>query len=427
MLSSNPVFSRHRRIFQNILKQETESDENLVNPKTNFKRHRKLTRQAVAELPYKLQERSIQSKIPSLFKTTPEISTSAVAQSRSKIKSSLYIKVFERFNQETSKSDLNLFKGHRLAATDGSEVDAMFCTGNDENYSRSKSGGHHYFKHANCTYDVLNHTFMDCLLQPGSKKNEDAAFLELALKHKGKKIIFTCDRGYEALYTFYKLNKNKIKFIIRVKDQKSVTSMLKYYPMPDTEEYDIPYNVILTTKSSDASLIKNRGIYKYISPKNQSLFFTEDETELKLNLRVVRFWAVSEGVASLITVMTNLDPEDFSTDDIKEIYRLRWQEEIGFRTLKGSLALDSIHSRKEENIIGEIFAKLTLYNLCSRVRNALEIRKLKKKHVHKLDFGFAINLIWDNLFVSRPTRGIDDLIKKRTQPERPNRADPRKK
>ncbi|MBF0580389.1 transposase [Erysipelotrichaceae bacterium RD49] len=129
----------------------------------------------------------------------------------------------------------------------------------------------------------------------------------------------------------------------------------------------------------------------------------------------------------MITVITNLDPEEFITDDIKEIYRLRWQEEIGFRILKGSLALDSIHSRKEENIIGEIFAKLTLYNLCSRVRNTLKIRKLKKKHIHKLDFGFAINLIWDNLFVSRLIRGRNDLIKKRTQPERPNRADPRKK
>ncbi|MBF0580388.1 transposase [Erysipelotrichaceae bacterium RD49] len=252
ILSSNPVFSRHRRIFQSILKQEAERDEHLVNLGINFKRYRKLTKQDVAELPYKLQERSIQSKIPSLFKAVPEITTSAVAQSRSKIRSSLYINVFERFNQETSKSDLNLFKGYRLAEHDGSEVDAMFYAGNDENYSRSKSGDHHYFKHTNCTYDVLNHTFMDCLFQPGSKKNEDATFLELALKHKGEKIIFTCDRGYEALYTFYMLNKNKIIFVIRVKDQKSAISMLKHYPKPDTEKYDIPYNVILTTQSSDA-------------------------------------------------------------------------------------------------------------------------------------------------------------------------------
>lgn len=365
MLSSNPVFSKHQRIFKNILKQEAGNDEHLMNSETNFKRHRKLTRQAVAELPYKLQERSIQSRIPSLFKDTPEITTSAAAQSRSKIKSSLYITVFERFNQATAQSGLNLFKGYRITAVDGSEVKVLSCSGNNENYSRSKSGSHRHFKHANCTYDVLNHTLMDCLIQPGSKKNEDAAFLELALKHKGEKIVFACDRGYEALYTFYRLNQNKINFIIRVKDQKSAISMLKQYPKPDTEEYDIPYTVILTAKSSDASLIKNRGVYKYINPKNQSLFFTENETEVCLSLRVVRFWAVSEGTASLITVITNLDPEEFSTDEIKEIYRLRWQEEFGFRTLKGSLALESIHSRKEEHIAGEIFAKLTLYNLCS--------------------------------------------------------------
>ena len=97
------------------------------------------------------------------------------------------------------------------------------------------------------------------------------------------------------------------------------------------------------------------------------------------------------------------------------------------KRITGSLSLKSMHSRKEEHIIGEIFAKLTLYNLCSRIRNALEEKKLKKKHVHKLDFEHAINLIWDNLFLKRPMPGIDDLIRKRTQPERPNRADPRKK
>ena len=75
MQFSNSIFSQYRRTFQTVLKQEAENDQHLVHPETNFKRHRKLSRQAVAELPYKLQERSIQSKIHSLFKKTPEVST----------------------------------------------------------------------------------------------------------------------------------------------------------------------------------------------------------------------------------------------------------------------------------------------------------------------------------------------------------------
>lgn len=425
MICDNAVFSKYRRDFHRILDKEVADDNHLVDSEKNFSRQRKLSRKDCACLPYKLQERSIQSKIPHLFNDTPEVTPSAVAQSRSKFKSTLYTNVFDKFNEKTRKYDTKKFKDHSLLGCDGSETNVL--PGDQKNYAKTKNGGHRYFKNLNCLYDVLNHTFVDCLAQPGSEKNEDAAFLELALKYKGQKAIFTCDRGYESMATFYKLDQAGIKFVIRIKDQASVNSIIKDYPKPDTDEYDISYNVILTTKSSTASLIKNRGKYKYINPNKQSISFPEGVTELPLNLRIVRFWAVCEGNATLITVITNLDPEEFSTEDIKEIYKLRWQEEIGFRTLKGSLSLNSMHSRKEEHIIGEIFAKLTLYNLCSRIRNALEEKKLKKKHIHKLDFEHAINLIWDNLFLKRPTKGIDDLIRRRTQPERPNRADPRKK
>lgn len=425
MNSSNPNFSKFRKIFKKALAEATANCDHLANQDKDFSRNRKLDRLSCAEIPYKLQERSIQSKLPTLFPNTPEVTASAVSQARSKIKSSLYIDVFEMFNSSTEKYDIKKYKGYRLVAHDGSEV--RFRHGDPVNYSRCKNGTRRYFKHANCTYDVLNQTFVDCLLQPGSKKNEDAALLELAIKRAGEKMIFTCDRGYESLSAFWNLDQAGVKFVIRIKDQQAYNSILKYYPTPDTEEYDIPYTPILTSSNSKASLMKNRGFYKYINPKKQSIQFPCDITELPLNLRIVRFWAKSEGNRTLMTVITNLDPEEFSTEDIKEIYRLRWQEEIGFRTLKGAVALECIHSRKEEHIVSEIYAKLTLYNLFSRIRNALEEKKRKKKHVHKIDFTFAINTIWDNLFRVRPSKGIDDLIRKHTQPERPNRADPRKK
>ena len=139
----------------------------------------------------------------------------------------------------------------------------------------------------------------------------------------------------------------------------------------------------------------------------------------------MRYKAVSEGKESYITVATNLSTEEFDTESIKEIYRLRWQEEISFDQIKHLIDLDTIHSRKWNKILSEIYAKLSLYNLCSRIRNALEQRKKKKKHMHKLDFGFVVDRIREILFKKKVPKILDDLMRKSTQPERPNRVDKR--
>ncbi len=72
------------------------------------------------------------------------------------------------------------------------------------------------------------------------------------------------DRGYEALMSFYRLQKEHIPFVIRIKDATSSTSILKYYKTPDSEEYDIPFNVILTSKNN-RHVKDHWDVYKYIS------------------------------------------------------------------------------------------------------------------------------------------------------------------
>lgn len=95
-------------------------------------------------------------------------------------------------------------------------------------------------------------------------------------------------------------------------------------------------------------------------------------TELPLHGRIIRYKTVSEGVESFITLFTNLTFDEFTTEDLCEIYLLCWQIEISFRDLKEQIGFKHVHGRKKELIIGEIFAKMTLYNLYSRIRNKVE-------------------------------------------------------
>lgn len=238
-------------------------------------------------------------------------------------------------------------------------------------YGGSKKGGKHHFYHANPFFDVLNHVYIDLIMQPGSQKNEDAAFLDLARRYEGPKAIFTCDRGYEALMCFYRLNECGKYFVIRIKDDASAISLLKHYPTPDTELYDIPFNVTLTSKNN-SHVKANWDTYKYISSYPRHPEFKNGVTELPLHGRVVRYKAVCDGNESFIPLFTNLPFDEFSTEDLCEIYRLRWQIELSFRDLKSRIGLEHVHGRKKELIIGEVFAKMTLYNLYSRIRNKVE-------------------------------------------------------
>ncbi|UNT97431.1 transposase [Allobaculum mucilyticum] len=81
------------------------------------------------------------------------------------------------------------------------------------------------------------------------------------------------------------------------------------------------------------------------------------------------------------TVCTNLSEAEFGTEDIKQIYRLRWQVEVGFRGLKRNTDLEWTHSRKLDLVQAEIYAKMTLYNLCSRLRNKVERSRQHQKRI----------------------------------------------
>jgi len=46
------------------------------------------------------------------------------------------------------------------------------------------------------------------------------------------------------------------------------------------------------------------------------------------------------------TLVTNLRVDEFSADDIKKIYKLRWGIETSFRELKYHIGLTTFHSKK---------------------------------------------------------------------------------
>ena len=197
-----------------------------VNPDTDFTRNRKLDFETTMKIILCMGASSIKDellKFNDFSIDTP--STSAFVQARSKIKPEAFKALFDGFNNKTFKK--KLYHGYRLLAIDGSELPIDNTIFDDETTElRHGTLAKPYSAyHLNASYDLLERTYHDMIIQGEAKKDENAAFCQLVDRYDGPKTIFIADRGYESYNGFEHVVRSGNKYLIRVKDIGSQTSM----------------------------------------------------------------------------------------------------------------------------------------------------------------------------------------------------------
>ncbi|MBQ2139207.1 MAG: IS4 family transposase, partial [Erysipelotrichaceae bacterium] len=282
-----------------------------------------------------------------------------------------------------------------------------------------------YMFHINCLYDILNHRYLGNIIQPLRKEDEKKAMWMMAERYKGDKAIFIADRGYETFNNFEHLKKTGHKFLIRVRDIGSGTSLLKSFKsLPKKGEFD--ENVHITFTNRQTNFIKNNPhIYKPIMTNQRFDFLDKDNHFYDADYRVVRIKidGSSEEYESLIT---NLDRKLFPASKIKEIYKLRWDIEVSYRHLKYSVDLSALHSRRRDFIRQEIWARLVMFNISMIIIDYVQDRKLEKKN---RDLEYKVNITMAIFFTKKymiTRKGgdppdLENLIVKQILPVRSDR------
>ena len=109
-----------------------------------------------------------------------------------------------------------------------------------------------------------------------------------------------------------------------------------------------------------------------------------------------------------------------------ELYHLRWGIKTSFRTLKYAIGMTSFHAKKEESIKQEIFARLMMFNFCSRIANSIIVeQKDDNTYSYKVNFTQAIHICF--AYLKKQLKiDIRDLRKRYIEPVRPGREDERK-
>ena len=395
------------------------------NPKTDFTRNRKLSFETVMQFMLSMGGNSLSNELMEYFGYNADVaSSSAFIQQRDKILPFAFEYILNEFTH--SFQNLKTYEGYRLLAADGSDLNIYHNPNDKDTYFQTNPDWKGFNQlHLNAMYDLCNKLYIDVCIQNGRKANEFRALTDMTDRSNiGDNVIVIADRWYESFNVFAHIEKKGWKYAIRVKDIRSngIVSALK---LPNTDEFDVNIYRILTRKQTNETK-SNPELYKFLPSKA-----TFDYLDLHINkfypiaFRVVRF-KISDDAYE--TIITNLDPEKFPPDKIKELYQLRWGIETSFRELKYALGLICFHSKKVENISQEIFARLIMYNFCELITMHVVIQQKETKHSYQVNFTRAIQVC--RYYFRCPSNisppDVEALIRKNILPIRNGRKDPRK-
>ena len=400
-------------------------------PGRDFTRKRKLPFDKVISFLLAMEGGSLTTEMLRYFGCSPDIaSNSAFVQQRGKIHPSAFSSLFDLFVQKTNK-DL-YYKGFRLLAADGSDIQIPTNSNDPDSYFPVKEGQSAYnLLHLDAMYDLLRHTYTDAVLLGQRKANERNSLCDMIDRSALKNVLVIADRGYEGFNLMAHIQEKNWRFLIRIQDVLNSRGIAAGLDLPECDEFDFFVDINLTTKQTKEvkNLCEGRNHYRIIPATNSFDYLPRKNRKsdptvfYRLPFRIVRF-QITDGIFE--TVVTNLDSINFPASELKQLYNMRWGIETSFRELKYTIGLLHFHAKKVEHIYQEVFARLIMYNFAELVTSPVIIQKADCKYAYKANFSVAVHVCRQFLLGNVSPPDVEALIRKHVSPIRPGRSRPRK-
>lgn len=285
-----------------------------------------------------------------------------------------YLKLF--YNEH--KDEVKTYKNYILKAIDGSDFEIPNTKESKKVYGTIVNNKEDSIPRAtvSTSYDLLNKYVVEGFISP-YRTGEVKSALEHIKNDKNitenYNSIYIMDRGYVSIELMLECIMNNIKFLIRL----------------DGTAYKNERETI-TTNDEYIDLEYTRGRIKrrYIKDENVRLYAKKIKSS---KLRVVTYVLNTGEIEQLIT---NLEYDEFSYDDIVELYKKRWGIETLYYSLKSKLETEKFTSSFKVLIEQDFFSSVLVFNLIqSMVKEAEEkIDKNKYKHEMTINENMAIGL-----------------------------------
>ena len=404
-----------QKLFNILSDMETDLDKYVMHPGHDFIRHRLLPFRDTILLTMFMKTSTLGGEIDDYWSTVhpnARYSTdskdgvptrAAFIRQRSKLNDSAFPSLLALFNAAFGFK--KLLKGYHLLACDGSDLNVAPTPGDNSTYIGYNSGkaGYHQL-HLTVMYDLLEAVYTDAVVQPRAQMNEQEAFVSMVRRNPVPgKCLFIADRGFESFNDMATVANAGQFFLFRVKEPNRDLSAFKHLLVSDASDYETSSDVYLCrTRASLPGVPQDKQ--KYISPaRSFDPILPEDKSSVfHLTFRFIKITLENGTVEYLVT---NLPEDDFSLEDFKDLYHRRWGIETSFLFLKYGISLAFPHSVKRRFQIQEIYAKLILYNVISRIVSCVTVpdkAQTGTKYQYRVSFSDAIRKCRNYLVDPKP-------------------------
>lgn len=399
-------------------------------PGRDFTRSRKLPFRKIVSFLLSMEGGTLTNEMLKHFGCSPEIaSSSALVQQRSKINDDAFPSLFDLFAQKTDSN--KLYKGLRLIAADGSDIQIPTNPNDSDSYFSASNGASAYnLLHLDAMYDLLQRTYTDASLIGDHKSNECGALRSMVDRSRIQNALLIADRGYESYNLMAHIQEKGWFYLIRIKDAASSAGIAFGLDLPKSEEFDLLVDLSLTTKKTNEvkRLCESRNQYRILAGSHDFDYLPKRNRKhdptifYRLPFRIVRF-RITDDIYE--TVVTNLDAHEFPPPELKILYKMRWGIETSFRELKYTVGLLHFHAKKVEYICQEVFARLIMYNFTELITSPVIIQKASSKYAYKANFSVAVHVCRQFFLGNVSPPEVEALIRRHISPVRPGRSRPR--
>ena len=372
-------------LFSSIDHLLSHREEFLRNPQSDFTRARKISFVHAILFPMLLGHENLATELMDFFVEDKLPLPSAMVQRRSLIRPEAFQELLFHFTEQIPV--LKTFHGYQLVSCDGSRLNLPYNTSDPDTFIQCIEGRKGINQmHLNCLYDPLNDIFLDAELQGIHQMDEKGAFCTVLNRQKrnglNRRQIYLADRGFASYNIFATAIHNGQLFLVRVPESFAEGLCAGHKEWLDMQSFDKEVCVHIGRRKTK----KNRALenFRFIDRRRRYDFIKPGSDEVNLlQLRILKFPIAED---SYEYIVTNLPGYGFSESTVRELYSLRWNEEVAFRHLKYAGNLVHIHSLKKEHLIQEIYGKLTLYNFTAFMASVIgKERKRTDKYVYVLN------------------------------------------
>jgi len=314
-----------------------------------------------------------------------EITKQAFSKQRQYLKPEIFVDLYgdylKSFYQKTPE-EVRKYKGHIVLAVDGSmfeipntkelreEYKAQINSSKDRISARAR---------VSMIYDLENKFAVNALITDCGKGEDTLAYENIENAKEIidlRKSIIIFDRGYPSVELIMHLEKNGIKYICRLQSQ--MYEREKRGMKTDDEWIEIQLDGNRRRKIKDKELLAAAKAKKRQRARLSRVVLNTGEIEY---------------------LLSNIEKEIISEEEMKDAYYKRWQAEIGYDILKNKMHLENFTGRTKITIEQDFYAQMYTYNLLQDIKNDAnaKVQEEKKDKQLKYEYKPNINILAGNL------------------------------